>query len=90
MGDRLWNHWYWNQLNYNTIVKLVDEKEKKGNGLITLKDIIELRPCCRIYIANLREYDFIDVYKHPEEYAVTDMNTDGDYLLLLIKNVECV
>jgi hypothetical protein len=85
MGDKFFNDW-----NNAIIVKLVDEKEKKGNGLILLKDIIELRPCCRIYIANLREYDFIDVYKHPEEYAVTDMKIDGDYLLLLIKNVEYV
>lgn len=85
MGDKFWNDW---THYYNAIVKLVDEKEKKENGLILLKDIIELRPCCKIHIANLRKYDFIEVYKHPEDYAVTDMNTDGDYLLLLIKHVE--
>lgn len=87
MGDKFWNdwtHWAWSQPYYNAVVKLVDEKEKKGNGLITLKDIIELRPCCEVRVANLREYDFIDVCKHPENYAVTDMNVDGDYLLLLI------
>lgn len=93
MGDKFfndWTHWGWSQPYYNAVVKLVDEKEKKGNGLITLKDIIELRPCCGVRIADLREYDFIEVYKHPEDYAVTDMNTDGDYLLLLIKHVEYV
>ena len=33
MGDKFWNdwtHWGWSQPYYNAIVKIVDEKEKKG------------------------------------------------------------
>ena len=56
--------------------------------MITLKDIIELRPNCEVRVANLREYDFIDVCKHPENYVVADMNGDSGCLLLLITYVE--
>lgn len=80
-------YWYWTNPYYNAVAKIVDEKEKKGNRMITLKDIIELSPNCEVYVANLRKYDFIEVCKYPERYAITDMNVDGSCLLLLIKYV---
>lgn len=51
--------------------------------MITLKDIIELRPCCKVRIDD-NNRDFVEMCKFPEDYIVTDMVAFGSELVLKI------
>ena len=52
--------------------------------MITLKDMINLRPYCQVVVNNHKEIDFIDTCKHPENYIVSDMRVNGGKLEVLV------
>lgn len=56
--------------------------------MITLKDIIDLRPYCRVCIHNHKDLDFIDLYKYPDRYVISDMNVCGDRLDVLVNPID--
>ena len=55
--------------------------------MITLKDIIDLKPYCRVCIHNHKELDFVDLYKNPDKYVVSDMNVVGNRLDVLVNPI---
>ena len=56
--------------------------------MITLKDIIDLKPYCRVCIHNHKHLDFVDLYKHPDKYVISDMNVCGDRLDILVNPID--
>lgn len=56
--------------------------------MITLKDIIDLKPYCRVCIHNNKSLDFVDLYKHPDKYVISDMNVCGDRLDILVNPID--
>lgn len=56
--------------------------------MITLKDIIDLRPYCRVCVHNHKDLDFVDLYNHPDRYVVSDMNICGDRLDVLVNFID--
>ena len=56
--------------------------------MITLKDIIDLRPYCRVCVHNHKDLDFVDLYKNPDKYVVNDMNVVGDRLDVLVNPIK--
>lgn len=56
--------------------------------MITLKDMIELRPYCKVRISNEKNLDFIDMFKYPHLYVVTDMECGCERLGLNVKRID--
>ena len=56
--------------------------------MITLKDIIDLKPYCRLCVHNHKDLDFIDLYNHPDRYVISDMNVYGDRLDVLVNPID--
>ena len=55
--------------------------------MITLKDIIDLRPYCKVWVANILDYDVVDMINNTDKYIITDMEVCEDRLNVLVKRM---
>lgn len=55
--------------------------------MITLKDIIDLKPYCKVWVANIRDYDVVDMINNADRYIITDMDVYENTLNVLVKRM---
>ena len=55
--------------------------------MITLKDIIDLKPYCKVWVANIMDYDVVDIINNTERYIITDMEVFENTLNILVKRI---
>jgi hypothetical protein len=55
--------------------------------MITLKDITDLNPYCKVWVVNIRDYDVVDMINNADRYIVTDMNAFENRLDVLVKRM---
>lgn len=53
--------------------------------MITLKDIVDLKPKCNVIINNAKQCNVIDMFRIPKNFIVTDMCVVNDKLVLNLK-----
>lgn len=55
--------------------------------MITLKDITDLNLCCKVWVANIMDYDVVDIINNTERYIITDMDVYENRLNVLVKKI---
>ena len=55
--------------------------------MITLKDITDLNPHCKVWVANIMNYDVFDMINNTERYIITDMSVSENSLNVLVKRM---
>lgn len=55
--------------------------------MITLKDITDLNPYCKVWVANITDYDVVDMINNTERYIITDMDVRENTLNVLVKRM---
>lgn len=55
--------------------------------MITLKDIIDLTPHCKVWVTNIKDYDVVDMINNTDKYIITDANVFENRLDILVKRI---
>ena len=55
--------------------------------MITLKDIFDLSPYCKVRVTNIMDYDVVDMINNTDKYIITDMDVYENTLNVLVKRM---
>lgn len=55
--------------------------------MITLKDVTDLNPYCKVWVVNIRDYDVVDMINNADKYIITDMDVFENMLNVLVKRM---
>lgn len=55
--------------------------------MMTLKDITDLNPYCKVWVVNIMDYDVVDMINNTERYIITDMDVYENRLNVLVKRI---
>lgn len=55
--------------------------------MITLKDICNLNPYCKVWVVNIRDYDVVDMINNADRYIITDMDVFENTFNVLVKRM---
>jgi hypothetical protein len=58
--------------------------------MITLKDITDLNPYCKVWVANIQDYDVVDMINNTDKYIITDMDVSEDRLNVLVRHDDAI